>query len=613
MLNNVPLLRALKMLLNFDIGRKAYVLILSELKQNVFTEYIKLIKNVFLDAHNKQTFILRLIKEIDVMLYNNKITTKEIYKEISNITDKQVIMNMIKQRVELSNIKSTYKEIILNLHDDFFFDIITRSVKIHLRHSLIQIFFKDIFSNDKLKEEIKEEIIQNKYQTLTIEFNKYLSKGNDFLFEFNDVDIEKWWFKQLFSSGDKKLRMKKIMINCIEEVVQIPIDKITNGVSQPNIKRIIVNFKKELNEQDPTLIKCVNVFMIESLNKNVVIKLINHLTIKKPHKKKRPFNFDDLIFKQSILDKYKRSKEETLALLKSEYSKKHPEFKTKQVCINIKKRQQPNQENEKKMISFFHDIDKTGAVSKVKKLNIKDVTSESILKINRSKLISEIKNYSEKNNMRLSQSLNMRLYLINLVTEYKYNDAKMKEYTYYSIKVDNWHELLEEKLENFFKEHEVSFITENDIKNMDRDIYNYSFYKSPDIVLLDDVYINGKLIRWVDAKNLFGNSLYKSQKRIMDFNKQVNDYVDLFGPGAIVFGHGYSTDYNKLLQSTTSECIKENFDRSKMNQVELFDGLDILDVEYILPWSLDIESLPSDQKLKDAYGNKISYIDPKIL
>lgn len=59
---------------------------------------------------------------------------------------------------------------------------------------------------------------------------------------------------------------------------------------------------------------------------------------------------------------------------------------------------------------------------------------------------------------------------------------------------------------------------------------------SPDILLLDPVIINGTPIRWIDAKNYYGAHIVS--KRLIA--KQLASYVKEWGPGAIVFGMGYS-------------------------------------------------------------------------
>ncbi|KAE8906173.1 hypothetical protein PF005_g5158 [Phytophthora fragariae] len=59
---------------------------------------------------------------------------------------------------------------------------------------------------------------------------------------------------------------------------------------------------------------------------------------------------------------------------------------------------------------------------------------------------------------------------------------------------------------------------------------------SPDILFLDPVVINGVPIRWIDAKNYYGAHIVS--KRLI--STQLANYVKEWGPGAIVFGMGYS-------------------------------------------------------------------------
>lgn len=59
---------------------------------------------------------------------------------------------------------------------------------------------------------------------------------------------------------------------------------------------------------------------------------------------------------------------------------------------------------------------------------------------------------------------------------------------------------------------------------------------SPDLLLLDPVIVNGTPVRWIDAKNYYGAHIVS--KRLI--SKQLASYVKEWGPGAIVFGMGYS-------------------------------------------------------------------------
>ena len=59
---------------------------------------------------------------------------------------------------------------------------------------------------------------------------------------------------------------------------------------------------------------------------------------------------------------------------------------------------------------------------------------------------------------------------------------------------------------------------------------------TPDLLLLDDVRINGVPCAWIDAKHFFGAALKFPRKKTQ---KQVDRYVSEYGQGAIVYRHGF--------------------------------------------------------------------------
>lgn len=61
---------------------------------------------------------------------------------------------------------------------------------------------------------------------------------------------------------------------------------------------------------------------------------------------------------------------------------------------------------------------------------------------------------------------------------------------------------------------------------------------TPDFLILDDLFINGKKINWIDAKNFYGLNTPYIRKRI---KHQTKKYLDAWGPGAIIFNLGFSS------------------------------------------------------------------------
>jgi len=73
------------------------------------------------------------------------------------------------------------------------------------------------------------------------------------------------------------------------------------------------------------------------------------------------------------------------------------------------------------------------------------------------------------------------------------------------------------------------------------------FRSTPDCVILDDIYINGKgPVRWMDSKAYYGSAgsrffVSKLQKQVLRYNKEFD------GQGAIVYRLGYSSELQKQL------------------------------------------------------------------
>lgn len=65
---------------------------------------------------------------------------------------------------------------------------------------------------------------------------------------------------------------------------------------------------------------------------------------------------------------------------------------------------------------------------------------------------------------------------------------------------------------------------------------------TPDLLLLDNLHINGVPCAWIDAKHFFGADLRFPRKKTQ---KQVDRYVNEYGQGAIVYRHGF-TDSLKI-------------------------------------------------------------------
>ena len=54
----------------------------------------------------------------------------------------------------------------------------------------------------------------------------------------------------------------------------------------------------------------------------------------------------------------------------------------------------------------------------------------------------------------------------------------------------------ETSLYSYLDQNKINYIKEEDLKGQSA---------TPDVLLLDDVRVNGRLIRWIDSKNYFGS------------------------------------------------------------------------------------------------------------
>mmetsp|Transcript_620 Transcript_620/g.1069 ORF Transcript_620/g.1069 Transcript_620/m.1069 type:complete len:351 (+) Transcript_620:63-1115(+) len=104
--------------------------------------------------------------------------------------------------------------------------------------------------------------------------------------------------------------------------------------------------------------------------------------------------------------------------------------------------------------------------------------------------------------------------------------------------------LWEEALYAYLDEQKINYISEQTLRDAEMKI-------TPDCLILDDCYINGHLIRWVDVKSFYGSGLRESQHFKKSLKKQIGKYETEFGEsGAVVFKHGFSTKLRSQNPST---------------------------------------------------------------
>lgn len=85
---------------------------------------------------------------------------------------------------------------------------------------------------------------------------------------------------------------------------------------------------------------------------------------------------------------------------------------------------------------------------------------------------------------------------------------------------------------------------------------------TPDFFILDDLYINGNKINWIDAKNFYGS---KSKFMIKKIKAQTQKYIDTWGSGAIIFNLGFNSELNISNILMVDFVSFENIVKKKIN------------------------------------------------
>lgn len=99
----------------------------------------------------------------------------------------------------------------------------------------------------------------------------------------------------------------------------------------------------------------------------------------------------------------------------------------------------------------------------------------------------------------------------------------------------------ENKVESFLISHNIKYKTQEQLVIEQKKKYGRAI-NTPDFLILDDLKINNKEVKWIDAKNFFGANTFLVKKSIV---KQTKKYLDQWGNGCIIFSLGYSENILK--------------------------------------------------------------------
>ena len=105
----------------------------------------------------------------------------------------------------------------------------------------------------------------------------------------------------------------------------------------------------------------------------------------------------------------------------------------------------------------------------------------------------------------------------------------------------------ERTIYDFLDGHGIKYITEDTLN-----FYGYGGRGTPDCLLVDDLYIHGKRVGWIEFKCFYASGLrqntYFTRKSV---GRQVEKYQKAFGTsGAVILKHGFSTEISQRYPST---------------------------------------------------------------
>jgi hypothetical protein len=154
------------------------------------------------------------------------------------------------------------------------------------------------------------------------------------------------------------------------------------------------------------------------------------------------------------------------------------------------------------------------------------------------RLIMKLKGFSKENIKKLLRNPDKIKTLMSL------RDYKQFVYSQendYFVTIDQQNQLkkaceFEDKIQDFLDSHSVKYKTQEELVKEQIEKYDKPI-NTPDFLILSDLTINNKTVKWIDAKNFYGANTFMIKHKI---KKQIKKYLNTYGPGAIIFSIGFS-------------------------------------------------------------------------
>ena len=226
-------------------------------------------------------------------------------------------------------------------------------------------------------------------------------------------------------------------------------------------------------------------------------------------------NILDLLFNE-IIEKYPLENDifskEIILSIRANYMRNH-------MILNHKSLQK----NETKIIKDYNN--NLDIIELVKKydgspLNILRLIFKKKYNQKLTNIIKNSEKLNTRDNLQLDKAINNDVYAL-------VNQDKILEH---SIEFEN-------KIGIFLKQNNIQFKTQEELTKEQMENNNHPT-NTPDFLIIDDLYINGIKINWIDAKNFYGSD---SKIIINKIKKQTKKYINTWGTGSIIFSLGFGS------------------------------------------------------------------------